>query len=115
MQKEISVVNHLKAYTKLLADLTNVDVVIEDEDKTLILLSSLPDEEYETFVLTLINGKTSLSYNDVTGAPVKYELRKGKASYSNVSGKALTVRAKGPNQQGVMESRKESPNLKSRR
>jgi len=35
-------------YMKLLADLPNVDVVIEEEDKVLILVSSLPDEEYET-------------------------------------------------------------------
>ena len=32
---------HMNNYTKLLADLANVDVMIEDEDKTLILLSSL--------------------------------------------------------------------------
>ena len=47
-------------YTKLLADLANVDEVIMDEDKALILLSSLPDEEYETFVLTLINEHSSI-------------------------------------------------------
>jgi len=35
-----------------------VDEVIKDEDKALIL-SSLSDEEYETLVLTLINGKQS--------------------------------------------------------
>ena len=52
-------------YTKLLADLANVDVVIEEEDKALILLSSLPDEDCETFILTLINGKQSLGYNEV--------------------------------------------------
>ena len=44
-------------YTKFLTDLVNVDVAIEEEDKTLILLNSLPDEEYETSILTLINGK----------------------------------------------------------
>jgi len=44
-------------YIKFLIDLINVDVDIEEEDKALILLNSLPDEEYETFVLTLINGK----------------------------------------------------------
>ena len=38
----------MKKYTKLLADLANVDEVIKDEDKALILLSSLLDEEYET-------------------------------------------------------------------
>jgi len=36
---------------KLLTDLVNVNVAIEKEDKTLILLNSLPDEEYETFIL----------------------------------------------------------------
>ena len=51
-------------YTKFLTDLANVDEMIKDEDKALILLNSLPDEEHETFVLTLINGKQSLSYND---------------------------------------------------
>jgi len=39
-------------YTKFLADLVNVDMAIEEEDKTLILLNSLPDKEYETFILT---------------------------------------------------------------
>jgi len=60
--------DYINNYTELLADLTNLDVVIEDEDKTLILLSSLPNERYETFVLTLIYGRTSLSYIEVTAA-----------------------------------------------
>jgi len=45
---------------KLLAVLANVDEVIKDKDKALIIFSSLPDEEYEMFILTLINGKSSL-------------------------------------------------------
>jgi len=44
-------------YIKLLTYLINVDVDIKEEDKVLILLNSLPDEEDETFVLTLINEK----------------------------------------------------------
>ena len=36
----ISVSDHINNYTKLLADLTNLDVVLKDEDKVLILLSS---------------------------------------------------------------------------
>ena len=43
--------------TKLLADLATMDVVIEDKDKALIHLSSLLDEDYETFILILINDK----------------------------------------------------------
>jgi len=42
-------------YTKLLAGLANVNEVIKDEDKALILLSSLLDEDYETLILILIN------------------------------------------------------------
>ena len=50
--------------------------VIGDENKALILLSSLLNEEYGTFVLSLINGKKSLNYNEVSTALVNHELRK---------------------------------------
>ena len=49
---------------------------IEEEDKTLILLNSLLDEKYETFILTLINGKQSLNYNDVSATLVNYKVRR---------------------------------------
>ena len=88
-------------YTKLLTDLTNMDEVIKDEDKTLIplsslldaliLLSSLPDGEYEIVVLTLINGKASLSYNDVLVAFVNREVRRKdkESSSSNTTVEAM--------------------------
>jgi len=55
LKKGVSIGEHMNNYMKLLTDLVNVDMVIEEEDKA--LLSSLPDEDYETFVLTLINSK----------------------------------------------------------
>ena len=75
MRREASISDHINTYTKLLVDLANVDVVIEEEDKVLILLSSLLDEGYETFVLTSINGRTSFSYAMITMALVNLELR----------------------------------------
>ena len=42
---------------KLLTDLVNVDVETSEEDKAIILLNSLPREEYETFTLTFLNGR----------------------------------------------------------
>jgi len=80
-------------YTKLLADLINVDVEIEEKDKAAIHLNSLPNEEYETFVLTLINGKQTLNYSDLSAALINYEVRrKNKQSSSNSnSAEALTV------------------------
>jgi len=70
LKRGVSISNHTNTYTKLLADLVKVDVVIDEEDKALILLSSLPDERYEIFVLILINERTSLSYSEVTIALV---------------------------------------------
>ena len=90
---------------KLLAYLVNMDVAIEEENKALILSNSLSDEEYVTLILTLINGRQSLNYNDVSAALVNYEVkRKDKQSSSNgTSVKALTVRDRSSNQKGKGE------------
>ena len=66
----------MNRYTKLLTDLVNVDVEIDEEDKAVILLNSLPREEYETFTLTLINGRKSLYCSEVFAALVSYEVRR---------------------------------------
>ena len=61
MKKGSSVNEHINRYTKLLTDLVNMDVKIDEEDKAIILLNSLPAEEYETFTLTFINGRQTLT------------------------------------------------------
>ena len=71
-----------------------MDVVIEDEDKALILLSSLLDEGYETFVLTLINKRTSLSYSEVT---TELRRKEKKSSSSETLTEVLTVIENSPN------------------
>ena len=76
MQIGCSINKHLNRYMKLLTDLVNVDVEIDEEEKTVILLNSLPREEYETFTLTLINERKSLNYNEVSAALVSYEVRR---------------------------------------
>ena len=86
MKKEISIGEHINNYTKLLADLTNIVEIIKDKDKALIMLSSLLDDNYDIFILTLINGKSSLSYDEVSASLVNHELRmKDKESFSNTS------------------------------
>ena len=81
-------------YTKLLVNLVNVDMAIEEEDNALILLNSLSDEEYETFILMLINDKQSLNYSDVLVALVNYEVRKKDKQFSSNSTttEVMTVR-----------------------
>jgi len=76
MKRGLSDYEYMNNYTKLLIDLVNVDVKIDEEDKAVILLNSIPDEEYEIFTLTLINGRQTLNYNEVSAALLKYEVRK---------------------------------------
>ena len=99
LKGEISISDHINNYTKLLANLANLDVVIEYEYKALILLSSLPDERYETFVLTLINVRTSLSYSEMTTALVNLELRRKdkECSTSDTSAEVWAARGSSPN------------------
>jgi len=89
-----------------------VDVVIEDEDKVLILLSSLLDEGYETFVPSLINGRTLLIYSKVTTSLVNLDLRrKDKRSLNITPVEVLIVRGRSPKQRGENYDRSK---LKSR-
>ena len=91
--------DHINTYTKLLMNVSNLNVMIDDKDKTLILLSSLSDEGYETFVLTLINGRISLSHKKVIIALVNLELRrKDKESSGSTSAKLLSMGRASPNQ-----------------
>ena len=66
----------MNSYTKLLTDLVNVDMEIDKEDKAVILLNSLPEEEYKTFTLILINERKLINYNEVSAALMNYEVRR---------------------------------------
>ena len=68
----------------------------------MILLNFHPDKEYETFTLSMINGKQTLNYNDVSAAHVNYEVRRQDklSSSKGTSSEALTVRGRGSNRKG---------------
>ena len=92
----------MNSYTKLLTDLVNVDVEIDEEDNAIILLNSLPEEEYETFTLILINERKSLNYNEVSAALVNYEVRRQDrlSSSGSTTAEALATRGRSSNQKG---------------
>jgi len=102
MQRGCSINEYLNRYTRLLTDLVNVDVETNKEDKAVILLNSLPREEYETFTLTLINGRKSLNYNEVSSALVSYEVRRQNrlSSSGNTTVETLAVRGRSSNRKG---------------
>ena len=72
---------------------------IDEEDKAVILLNSLPREEYETFTLTLINGRKSLNYSEVSTALVSYEARRQDrlSPSESTTAEALAVRGRSSN------------------
>jgi len=76
MKKRLSIDEQMKNYTKFLTDLVNMDMKIGEEDKTVILLNSLSEEEYETFTLILINRRQTLNYSKVSDALINYEVRR---------------------------------------
>ena len=64
MREGDSLVEHLDAFNRIILDLENMGVKVEDEDEATILLSSLP-EVYESFVDTLMYGRNTLTMEDV--------------------------------------------------
>ena len=94
LKRETSISDHINIHTKLFTDLTNLDIVLDDEDKAFILLSSLLCKGYETFLLTLINGRASFSYNEVTTVLMNLEFRRKdkECSSSDISTEVLAVR-----------------------
>ncbi|KAH9779743.1 hypothetical protein KPL71_007826 [Citrus sinensis] len=63
MEEGSSLTIHIDAFNKIILDLEDINVKIEDENKAIILLSSLP-HSYEHFVDTLLYGRQSLTMQD---------------------------------------------------
>ncbi|GJR89403.1 hypothetical protein Tco_0213414, partial [Tanacetum coccineum] len=67
--------DHINEFNKLILDLANIDIEIEEEDQALMLLTSLPSS-YENFVETLLYGWESLIMKDVIATLNSRELKK---------------------------------------
>ena len=55
---------HIDEFESIIMDLQNLDVTIDDEDKALLLLCSLP-HSYRHFRETMLYGKNTISLKDV--------------------------------------------------
>ncbi|GJR41830.1 zinc finger, CCHC-type containing protein [Tanacetum coccineum] len=83
--------DHIDEFNKLILDLENIDIEIEDEDQALMLLTSLPSS-YENFVETLLYGRESLTMEDVLATLNSRELKKRTEGTKEESGDGLYVR-----------------------
>ena len=84
---------HLNDFNKIITDLLNLDVTI-NEDKALLLLNALP-ESYEFLVTIVLHGLTDIVFEDVSNALMNNEVRKKeKETYQDSSTNVLTARGR---------------------
>ena len=75
MKKGTAMLGYLNFFNKIISELLAVNVKIDEEDKALILLSSLP-ESYDYIVSTMLYGKETLILEEVTSTLLSNEIRK---------------------------------------
>ncbi|GKA56734.1 zinc finger, CCHC-type containing protein [Tanacetum coccineum] len=83
--------DHIDEFNKLILDLANIDIEIEDEDQTLMLLTSLPSS-YKKFIETLLYGRESLTMEDVLATLNSRELKNITDGTKEKAGDGLYVR-----------------------
>ena len=77
MQEGVDLTEHVNAFNRVVSDLARIEVKVEDEDRAILMLASLP-KSYKGLVVTLTYGKTSITASEVTTALLCYEI--GRAS-----------------------------------
>ena len=90
MQENKTVEGQLDVFNKLILDLENIDVTIEDEDQALLLLCALP-KTFAHFKETLLYGRDSLTLVEVQSALNSKELNERNEQRPYVHGEGLSV------------------------
>ena len=75
MQESSNLTEHINVFNQLIADLGKVDVKIDDEDRAIILLYSLPGT-YKHLVTTLTYSKEDVKVDEIVTALLGYEQRR---------------------------------------
>ena len=84
---------HLDEFNRIVLDLSNIGVKIEDEDQGILLLSSLP-KCYEHFVDTILYGKDTLTMSEVKAALNSKEIQKKSEERMDSNGEGMFVKSK---------------------
>jgi hypothetical protein len=74
MQEGTPLCDHLDYFNRIILDMKNIDIKVDDEDQALILLCSLPDS-FDNFVNSMLYGRDTISLADVKSALNSMELR----------------------------------------
>ncbi|KAL5786843.1 hypothetical protein ACOSP7_003792 [Xanthoceras sorbifolium] len=91
MKEGADVMAHLNDFNWCISDLLRVNVKYEDDDKTLLLLRSLPDS-FKHFRTTLLFGKDTLECDAVISDIISY-VQMNKASERKAQGEGFLLRS----------------------
>src|ERR1700733_6495236 len=75
MKEGTSILTHLNTFNRIVSDLLALEVQLEEEDKALLLLCSLPSS-YDHLATTIMYGKETLELEDVRQVLQNNELMK---------------------------------------
>ncbi|KAE8784432.1 Retrovirus-related Pol polyprotein from transposon TNT 1-94 [Hordeum vulgare] len=78
MQEGSDLVEYMNAFNQVVADLACLGATIDDEDRVILLLCSLPSS-YDHLITTLSHGKETVKNEDITAALLSYHMRKKNA------------------------------------
>ena len=108
MKEGMKIANHLNVFNTLIFQLTSMDVKINDEDKAVNLLCTLPESQGQVVSSISLSTTDTLEFDNVVGALLYEELRK-KSSLETSSPEALVVRGrskeKGENERGTSKTK----------
>ncbi|KAL0284885.1 UNVERIFIED_CONTAM: Retrovirus-related Pol polyprotein from transposon TNT 1-94 [Sesamum calycinum] len=110
MQEGSDLVQHVNVFNQIITDLARLDVNIEDEDRAMILLCSLPFS-YEHLVTTLTYGKETIKIDEIIAALLAQNQWKQNAGESS-HGDSLYVKG---NQDRGRKSEKEGSGKRNSR
>ena len=90
MQEGLDLVEHLNVFNQMVADLARREVIVDDEEKAIILLCSLLPS-YEHVVTTLTYGKETIKIEDITTELLAWEQRRKNNAVEAAQAKGLLV------------------------
>ena len=106
MREGTPVQEHLDEFNKIVLDMKNLDIKLDDEDQALIVLCSLP-ASYENFVNSMLYGRESITLEDVKASLNSAELR------TKLNGNTSENKADGLFVRGRNKNRDKAPRGKS--
>lgn len=93
MTEDKSLLEKIDDFNKIMDDLLNIEVNLEEEDKGILLLNSIP-KSYKSVKDAIIFGRTTVTYDEVITKLKTKELQRTQENQGSFNGEGLNVRGR---------------------